>query len=153
MQLLLPIFPREAKLITPTLGVFSKEGIVTYIHSGVPIYSHSTEDLKSFRYITSKFIIQGLCRGVDISNCFGVSYDSVKRYVKKLRENGDSGFFSKDNRHGHSHKLVAKVLERIQTYLDAGKNNSEIARLENITEGAIRYAIKQGKLKKNSLAK
>ena len=123
MQLLLPIFPLNAKLITPTLGVFSKEGIVTYIHGGAPIYSHSTEDFKSFRYITSKFITQGLCRGVDISKCFGVSYDSVKRYVKRLRKEGDTGFFANDNRRGHCSKLVPGVLERMQTYLDEGKSN------------------------------
>lgn len=151
MQMLLPIFPRDIKLITETVGVFSRDGIVNYCHCGVPIFSHTTEDLKSFHYITSKLILQGICRKIEISRCFGVSYDSVNRHVKKLREEGETGFFANDNRRGHCYKLLPDVVDRMQRYLNEGKNNSEIARLEGVTEGAVRYAIKKGILKKNEL--
>jgi hypothetical protein len=150
MQLLLPIFPVTTTLITTTLGVCNQDGIITYLHCGVPIFSHAQQDYKSFRYITSKFILQGLCRKIDISNCFNVTYDSVKRHVKKLEEKGESGYFGPDNRKGHCYKLLPEILSRMQTHLDNGKSNSEIARLENVSEGSIRYAIKTGKLKKNS---
>jgi len=147
--MLLPIFSQEVKLLSPVLGVFEKDSIVTYLHAGAPIYSHVKDDLKSFRYITSKLILQGLCRVIDISDCFGVSYDSVKRHVRKLRESGDSGFF-KDNRRGSHYKLVGSVVSRIQRYLDEGKSNSEIARLEDISEGTVRHALKTGLLKKTA---
>ena len=148
MQLLLPIFPVETKHITASLGVFEQDEIVYYLHCGVPIFSHISEDLQSFRYITSKFILQGLCKKTEISECFGVSYDSVIRYVNKLEEQGDSGFFANDTRHGYAHKLFGQVLERVQKGLDEGKNNCWLAREEKVSEGAIRYAIKTGKLKK-----
>lgn len=148
MQLLLPIFPVEVKLITPTLGVFARDGIVNYLHCGVPIYSHAAEDLNSFRYISSNFVVQGLCKKVEISRCFGVSYDSVKRNARRLAEQGERAFFGGDHRGGHCYKLVSAVLDRMQRQLDAGMSNSEIARLGGVTEGAVRYAIKQGKLKK-----
>ena len=89
MQMLLPIFPHDIKLITDTVGVFARDGIVNYCHCGVPIFSHTTEDIKSFRYITSKLIIQGICRKIEITRCFGVSYDSVNRHVNRLREQAD----------------------------------------------------------------
>ena len=148
MQLILPLFPVKTEMITPTLGIYKRDSIITYLHCGVPIYSHAEEDLMSFRYITSKFIVQGLCRLIEISDCFHVSYDSVKRYVKRLEEMGEAGFFSKGNRMGHSSKLLPAVIERMQRYMDKGKSNSEIARLEDVTEGAIRYALKKGQLKK-----
>ena len=148
MQLIMPLFPPEVKLITETMGVFARDGIVYYLHSGLPIYSHAESDLKSFRFITSKFILQGLCRRREISDCFGVSYDSVKRYTKILAEEGDTAFFTRDNRQGSCYKLLPEVIERMQKYLDEGKSNSEIARLEHVSEGAIRYALKTGKLKK-----
>jgi hypothetical protein len=66
MQLMLPLFPPDTAMITATLGVYRKEGIVTYLHCGVPIFSHAEDDYKGFRYITSKFIVQGLCKLVDI---------------------------------------------------------------------------------------
>lgn len=148
MQLLLPIFPGEVKLITPTLGVFARDGIVNYLHCGVPIYSHAAVDLNIFRYISSNFVLQGLCKKVEISRCFGVSYDSVKRNARRLAEQGERAFFGDDHRSGHCYKLLPAVLDRMQHQLDAGMSNSEIARQEGVTEGAVRYAIKQGKLKK-----
>jgi hypothetical protein len=150
MQLMLPIFPPSTAMITPTLGVYKRDSIVTYLHCGVPIYSHAEDGYKHFRYITSKFILQGLCKLIDISDSFHVSYDSVKRYVKKLEEKGENGFFGGDNRHGGScYKMTHSAIESIQKHLDAGKSNSESARLEGITEGSVRYALKKGLLKKN----
>lgn len=151
MQLLLPIFPPEVKLITPTLGVFARDGIVNYLHCGVPIYCHAADALNSFRYITSQFVLQGLCRKVAISRCFGISYDSVKRNSRRLAEQGERAFFGDEHRGGHGYKLVSTVLDRMQRQLAGGTSNSEIARLAGVSEGAIRYAIKQGKLKKTTL--
>lgn len=122
---------------------------MTYLHCGMPIFSHAKEDRKSFLYITSKMVLQGLCSRRDIADCFHVSYDSVKRYVKKLDELGDSAFFTSDKRKGSCYKLLPNVLERIQQNLDAGKSNCEVARLENVSEGSIRYALRKGTLKKN----
>jgi DNA-binding CsgD family transcriptional regulator len=150
MQLLLPIFPATTAYITTSLGVCRLDGIVTYIHCGVPIFSHKEEDHQAFRFISSKFVLQSLCRKVDIAECFHVSSDSVNRYVKKLERLGESGFFKeRDNRKGSCYKLVPAVLERMQGYLDQGKSNSEIARLEEVTEGSVRYALRKGFLKKS----
>ncbi len=91
MQLRLPIFPREARLINDNLGVYEKDDIVQYIVNGAPVYSHTKDDLKAFRFITSNFIHQGTCRKVDIQNFFGVSEDSVSRYYKKYVEQGEEG--------------------------------------------------------------
>jgi transposase len=138
-------------MITPSLGVYKKDGIVSYLHCGVPIFCHAEDDYTSFRYISSKFIVQGLCRLIDISVCFHVSYDSVKRYVRKLKDEGERGFFGDDNRNGGSpYKLTPQVIERMQKMLDQGQSNSDIARSEGVTEGAIRYALKKGTLKKTS---
>lgn len=149
MQQILPLFPTNTKFITSTLGVFKKDDIITYLHYGIPIYSHAEDDYRSFRHITSKFILEGLCKMTEISGCFQVSYDSVKRYVKRLKLRGDKGFFTDDPRHGGSrHKLFPAVVARMQQYLDEGRSNCEIARMEKVTEGTVRYAIKTGTLKK-----
>ncbi len=148
-QLLLPIFPHATEYLTPTLGVFRKEDFVYYIHNGVPIFSHSASDLNRFRYITSHLLVQGLCQNVDIERVFQVSTDSVRRWKKKLSEVGESAFFSPAIAHGSSHKLLPEVLERIQHKLNEGKSVNSIAKKENISEGSIRYAIKQGRLKKS----
>lgn len=84
MQLLLPLFPCEAKMISSCLGVIKKDDIVQYIANVLPIYSHGSEDLQSFRFITSNFINQGLCKSTEVARCFGISVDTVTRYLGTL---------------------------------------------------------------------
>jgi len=148
-QLLLPLFPESTQMLTPVIGVLEVDGYIHYLLSGLPIYSHGKEDHLRFRYITSHLAIQGLCKNQDIVDLFHVSHDSVRRWKKKLSEAGESAFFGgTDGRHGHCSKLLPSVLERIQSELDKGRSVYSIAKQEGVSEGSIRYWIKQGELKK-----
>ena len=147
-QLLLPLFPSDTKMITLTLGVREHSGTVFYLLSGMPIASHSTDDITKFRYVTSSLILQGLCKNKEIEDTFHVSSDSVRRWKKLLDEEGEAAFFKPEARHGRPHKLVPEVLERIQAEMDKGRSVNGIAKEEGVSEGSLRYAIKQGKLKK-----
>jgi hypothetical protein len=150
-QILLPLFPPDTRWITSTLGVREQNGTVYYLHSGVCIFSHDSGDLNMFRYITSNFILQGLCKNQDIVDAFHVSVDSVSRWKKKLSDEGEEAFFKPETRHGRSHKLLPDVLDRIQDELDKGKSAYSVAKAEGISEGSIRYAFKLGRLKKSQL--
>lgn len=151
MQLYIPYFPKEAKLLSDRLGVYEKDNIVQYIVNGLPVYSHSNDDLRAFRFITSNFIAQGLCRQVDVQRCFGVSEDSVRRALTKYQKKGEAGFFGDDARKGSTHKIVGERRERIQRKLDKGQSVNSIAKEEGVREGAIRYQIKEGNLKKKPM--
>jgi hypothetical protein len=136
-------------MITLTLGVREENGTVFYLHSGMPIFSHLSGDMNMFRYITSNFILQGLCSNQDIVDAFHVSTDSVSRWKRKLSEQGETVFFRGEARHGRSHKLLPDVLDRIQRKLDEGKSTNSIAKEEGISEGSIRYAFDHNRLKKS----
>lgn len=151
MQLLLPIFPPDATLINANVGVYERDGIVQYLVNGLPVYAHAKDDADAFRFITSNFIHHGLCRKVDIERAFGVSEDSVGRAYRKFVEKGEAGFFGPDARHGRAHKIMGERRERIQAKLDKGQSAYSIAKEEGVRESAIRYAIKQGYLKKRPL--
>lgn len=154
MQLRLPMFPSEATLISAFIGVYEKKGIVQYIINGVPVYAHKKSDYHSFRYITSSYIDMKLCSKAEVCRCFDVSPESVAKWYKKYVSEGGSGFFGKDAREGgKSHKIIGDVLVRIQSKLDKGQSNLSIAREEGLAESAIRYAIKQGYLKKSQVMK
>ena len=114
----------------------------------MPIYSHASEDLHKFRFITSNLILQGLCKNKEIVDAFHVSSDSVRRWKKLLDEQGEGAFFKEEARHGRPHKLLPEALARIQIELDKGRSVNGISKEEGLSEGTLRYAIKQGKLKK-----
>jgi hypothetical protein len=146
MQLLLPIFPQDTRMVSDRLGVNLKEGLVQYIVNGMPVYCHPTSDLNAFRFITSNFVHQGIFRKVDIQRVFNVSEDSVSRSYKKFIEEGATGFFGADARKGKAHKLTGELRARVQSKLDKGQSNYSIAKEEGIAESAIRYGIKLGYL-------
>ena len=148
MQLSLPIFPKDSHLITPSLAVYHQGEEVYYSHSGMPIFTHPSNDHSMFRYITSNLIHQGLCRQIDIINTFHVSSDSVRRYLRKFEKEGMGAFVEKEGRHGRSYKMTPERLSRIQRRLNKGESNNSIAKEEGISEGSIRYMLKQGQLKK-----
>lgn len=151
MQLQLPLFPSGATLISDCLGVYETKGLVQYIVNGLPVYAHPKDDLKAFRYITSNFIHQGLCRKTEIEKCFHVSEDSVQRAYKKFVEKGESSFFGDDARKGTAHKITGDRRLGIQKKLDKGQSVNSIAKEEGVRESAIRYGIKQGYLKKREV--
>jgi DNA-binding NarL/FixJ family response regulator len=64
-----------------------------------------------------------------------------------------SAFVEKDGRHGRSYKMTPERLSRIQKLLNKGESNNSIACQEGISEGSIRYMIKQGQLKKRKESK
>ena len=136
-------------MITMTLGVREHDDTIYYLHSGIPIFSHESNDLTKFRYVTSHLILQGLCNNQDIADTFHVSTDSVRRWKKKLSEEGEGAFFKEESRHGRSYKLLPDVLDRIQSKLVKGRSSYAIAKEEKISEGSIRYAIMLGRLKKS----
>lgn len=144
-QILLPFFPESTRMITPILGVHKQGEEVYYMYCGMPLFIHNENDLRMFRYVTSRILLNGYCKNDDIVRFFCVSPQSVKRYKRLLSKVGEAGFFT-DARKGTSYKLTPKVLERIQTRLFKGDSNSLIAREEGLSEGSIRYAISTGKL-------
>lgn len=152
MQLQLPLFPSGTKLVSACLGVYEKDGIVQYIVNGLPAFCHEKGDLSAFRYITSNFIHQGLCRKTEVERCFHISEDSVQRAYKKFVEQGETGFFGADARKGKAHKITGDKRVAIQKKLDTGQSVNSIAKEEGVRESAIRYGIKQAYLKKKSAA-
>lgn len=149
MQLQLPIFSRETKLISDCVGYYTKDGIVQYIVNGLPVFAHGEDDINSFRYIVSNFIDQGLCKRIEVHRAFHVSDDSIYRYFKLYKDKGADGFFGERARSKRRcHKVVGAMSERIQKQIDEGRSINSIAKEVGISEGTIRYQIQQGYLKK-----
>ena len=138
-------------MLSDSVGVYTDEGMVQYIHSGLPIFAHMKDDLNYFRFIICNLLEQGLCRKTDIVRCFHVSADFVYAAHKRFKALGPDAFFGVDNRHGYAHKIIGEKRIRIQSKLDKGQSVNSIAKEEGLAEASIRYQIKKGVLKKRHL--
>jgi len=148
MQMQLPIFPTNTKLINYHVGVFEKDDFVYYLHNGSPIFCHHKDDMNNYRFITGNLVNTGLCTPIEIARALGVSNRNIQRYAKTLREKGSDWFFNRPDNRGTCYKVTGDVLSRAQEMIDDFYSVSDVAKLLGVTEGALRYHIKKGTIKK-----
>ncbi len=144
----LPIFPQTTKLINSNVGLFERDDFVYYLHNGSPIYCHEKNDLNSYRFIIANLVVTGLCSPIDLARALGVSNRNMQRYAKTLREKGTDWFFNKEEKRGDAHKLTDEMLGEAQKLISKFYSVCDVAKLLGVTEGAIRYHIKKGAIKK-----
>ena len=72
----------------------------------------------------------------------------MQRYAKTLREKGTDWFFKKEEKRGDAYKLTDDMLAEAQKLISKFYSVCDVAKLLGVTEGAIRYHIKKGAIKK-----
>ncbi len=144
-QVQMPIFPAGVTHITPELAFESRDGRVVYFNGHLPVYMHEVEDLGAFRLYTSQLIVNGTATQKQIVEAFGVPLVTVKRCVKRLREEGPGAFFKPAQRREGS-KLTPERLRQAQGLLDAGRSVPEISREIGVLKSTLHKAIDDGRL-------
>ena len=148
MQMLLPIFPANTRMLSDSWGVYEKDDFVYYIHSGMPVYVHAKDDLNNFRFITANLIKVHACSPTQLSKVFGTNKKNFERYVKRFEEGGAEAFFNPSDERGKCYKMLADKLGQAQKLLDGGHSQLKTAKEIGVSESAIRYHLHIGNLKK-----
>jgi transposase len=146
-QLQLPIFPAGVTEITQVLAFSNEGGRVTYFNGSMPVFVHEQADRASFQMITAQFCVNGNAKQMDIVRAFGVSKISLKRAVKRYREEGPRGFYQPRKRRGPA-VLTAAVLEEAQRLLDEGLEPAEVADRLGVKRDTFSKAVRAGRLHK-----
>jgi transposase len=144
-QAQLPLLPNGATDITDILSVTKADGKFTYFNGVMPVFSHDENDRESFKMITAQFCVNGNCKQSEISRAFGVPKITIRRAVKKYREEGPRGFFQPRKSRGAS-VLTTEVLEQAQTLFDQGKDKSTVAEELGIKKDTLTKAVRAKKL-------
>lgn len=146
-QMQLPIFPDGVEHINENLAFEKRDGRVTYFNGSMPVFIHAEDDSASFRLITAQFFINGNASQSEICRAFGVTAISVKRAVKRYREQGPRGFYAEPKRRGPA-VLTAAVIEQAQGLLDEGLETTEVAQRLEVKRDTLAKAIRAGRLHK-----
>jgi hypothetical protein len=148
MQTQLPIFPTDIKLINDSVGLREQEGTIYYLHNGNPIYCHFKDDRNGYRFALANLVVNKLCTISELCIYLGEGRKNIERYSKSYREQGTGYFFARKERRGQCYKMTTEKLSAIQLELDQGLSIYRIALNHEISEAAISYHIKKGRLKK-----
>jgi len=147
MQLQLPFFPEQTQYINSTLGLFSKDDYVYYLHNGSPIYCHGKDDRNGYRFIVGNLICNKLCTISEFHESLGAARKNIERYAQTFREKGASYFFSRKETRGKCYKMTDELKSFIQSKLDDGISQYRISKDCGISEASIRYHVKNGNLR------
>ena len=144
-QALLPLVPDGATPINDFFSVIRQNGQWTYFLGIRPVFQHAEEDQRSFRMFTAQLTCQGSCLQSEVVRTFGVSAISVKRSVKKFREQGIEGFYQPRCGRGAT-VLTPEVVQQAQSLLFQGRSRSQVAEQLGLKSDTLRKAILQGRL-------
>ena len=131
-QALLPLLPDGATHINPRVSIVRKNGQWTWFHGIQPVFAHPENDRPSFRMFAAQLVDQGACRQVEIIRAFGISKNSIKRDVKKYREQGIPAFYLPRKGRGPT-VMTPSVIQQAQQLFDQGtsrygRKNSAVRR-------------------------
>lgn len=138
--------------MTPRLAFSKHDGRITYFNADMPVFAHDVEDIDSFRMITAQFCVNGTTKQIDIIRAFGISKISIKRAVKRYREEGVKGFYAQRKTRGPA-VLTPPVLEQAQQLLDEGWETPEVADRLGIKRDTLSKAVRAGRLRQRAKKK
>lgn len=144
-QIHLPLFPEGTTELTSHLAYETRDGRVTYFYGNHPVFVHDKDDIRTFRMITSQFIVSGVIKGAQIIRGFGLPSATVKRYVKLYREKGPAGFFQEPAHRGAA-VLTDDIITKAQSLLDEELSRSAVAQQVGVKSNTLAKAIRAGRL-------
>ena len=126
-QTQLPFFPEGVTRISDLLAFRVEDGRVTYFNGNMPVFIHDKDDIATFRMITAQFCVNGNASQAEVAKVFGIPKVTVKRAVKRYREEGPKGFYTLRNTRGAA-VLTPGVMTEAQRLLDEGLETADVAR-------------------------
>ncbi|MCP5015766.1 MAG: helix-turn-helix domain-containing protein [Ketobacter sp.] len=151
-QAQLPVFPSGTTEININLAFEKRDARVTYFYGTLPVFSHAEDDLATFYMIISQLYINGSATQAELYRAFGLTAISVKRAVKKYREQGAEGFYKPRKTRGAT-ILTPEVLAQAQRLLAEGEEVGEVAKTLSIKSNTLNKAVLDGRLHKPSKKK
>ncbi len=150
LQPRLSLLPPDAELLSPELALVRDEGRVILLNGGGPVLCFDEDDVEG-RRLAAAIVCQPavkLAAPKAVAEGLGISRSMVFDYRRRYLEGGPAGLLTQRSGPKGPHKLEGKRAERAQALLDDGESNRAVARAVEVSEGAVRLALKQGRLKR-----
>jgi hypothetical protein len=125
-----------------------ERGQVVFFNAGGPILCFKEDDAEA-RRIAVALVSQpavNLASPKALAAAVGIDRSMVFAYRRQYAEGGVAALQTRKSGPKGAHKLEGGRLERAQALLSEGASNRAVARAVEVSEGAVRLALKQGRL-------
>jgi len=148
LQRSLAVFPPEARIVSPRLAIVLGDEELVAFSAADPIYRCRRDDREGMRLAGAMLSDLKLAGVTPLAAALGVSRETIHRNRKLYVEGGVAALRNGPRRPKTPYKLTAPVQLRAQRCLDEGWPVSRAAKEVGLTEGALRLAIRQGRLQR-----
>ncbi|MDT8342524.1 MAG: hypothetical protein RQ751_13520 [Longimicrobiales bacterium] len=149
LQARLSVSASEVEVISPELGVAREDGRVVLFNGGGPIFMYREDDVEAQRLAVAMVSQPALDLAAPkpLAEALGIARSMVFEYRERYEAGGAEALRTKKPGPKGPHKLTGERRERAQALLDKGESNRAVARAVELSEGTIRQALKQGRLR------
>jgi hypothetical protein len=152
LQSYIPFLPDGAEPINNHVAIYRHDEKVEFYTASGPIYSFRENDLYGLRLAQAIIVSQTETTPTEIARALNVNRTTVYRNLKRYQKDGPAGLIIKKSKR-RAYKLHGKTKYKVQSLLDKGYSLRAAANEVGVTEGSLRYAIKQGILVRNGKLK
>lgn len=147
-QLSLAVPPPIARIVSPRLAILLDDQQLVAYNCADPIYVCRRDDADGIRLAAGMFSYLKLAGVQALAEALGMSRETVRRNRKLFAKGGEEAVRSLPRGPKGSHKLTGTVLSRAQRHLDRGWPVRRAAKEVGLSEGTLRRAIRQGRLRR-----
>ena len=148
LQSYIPFLPEGAEPINNSVAIYRHDEKIEFFTASGPIYSCLENDLYGVRLAQGIIVTQTVTTPTEIAEALNINRTTVYRNVNKYRQDGPAALIIDKKSNRKAYKLNGKTKSRVQALLNKGYSLKAAAKQTGITEGCIRYAIKNDTITK-----
>ena len=148
MQRSLAVLPSGAHIVSPHLAVLIEEGRLVAYSAADPIYTCDLDDRDGIRLAVGMFSHLQLAGVSALAEALGVNRETVRRNRDLFAQGGVEAVRSAPRGPRQPYKLTEDARLQAQRCLDQGWSVNRTAKEVGLTEGTLRYQIRQGRLRR-----
>ena len=149
LQAQLGYLPEDAIIVGKHLAVVHHGGQVEFANASGPIYSCAEDDRLALRLAQGMFTELNLAGATALGRALGVDQSTVHRNRNAYRDGGVQALSEERGPRG-GYKLTEDKRAEAQGLLDVGRSIRAVAKAVGVSEGTVRYGLRQGQLHRAS---
>ena len=146
LQRTLPVLPPGTQIVSSRLAVHVDDEHLVAYSAADPIYACRLDDADGMRLAAAMLSHLRLAPDTALAEALGMNRETVRRHRKRLERGGVEAVRSLPLGPKRPHKFTEPRRRRAQGLLDQGCSVNQAAKEVGLSEGALRYAICQGRL-------
>ena len=148
LQRSLSFVPPGARIVSSRLAILLDDENLVAFSAADPIYTCRLDDRHGMRLAAGMLSHLKLAPDTALAEALGVSRETVRRNRTLFGEGGVEAVRCRRGGSRVAYKMKEAVRVRAQRCLDQGWSVNRAAKEVGLTEGALRYAIRQGRLRR-----